>query len=275
MKFIKPDEISGKILTLLEEANEYVVIVSPYVKISKWYKLTKKLDKLKRRKVSIEFIIRDDNTNLNSFNEVSKLGFSFRAIPDLHCKLYLNEKKAIFSSMNLLLSSEINSIEIGYETENDSEYLELKEFCSNYLKVQFDHVNKIQFEEFLFDRLSNSLNKKVKVQFEDGNIKINTSTNNYKCFIWNSKGINRLRISGILSGKEFEFLKNQSSLDIKNFEIEIQDGESRHYDMIWGTSLTHYKSNTFNSILDQEHENFGTDIINFILAIEEIKKNTI
>ena len=38
MKLIKPTEISARILTLLDESDERVIIVSPYMKISKWYK---------------------------------------------------------------------------------------------------------------------------------------------------------------------------------------------------------------------------------------------
>ena len=39
MKLIKPSEISAKILTLLDESNERVILVSPYMKIPKWDKL--------------------------------------------------------------------------------------------------------------------------------------------------------------------------------------------------------------------------------------------
>lgn len=41
MNYINPHEISGKILTLIEEAQEELIIVSPYVKIREWYKVKK------------------------------------------------------------------------------------------------------------------------------------------------------------------------------------------------------------------------------------------
>ncbi len=44
MKFIKPPELSSKIMTLLDESDTFVILVSPYVKISRWYKLLKKLE---------------------------------------------------------------------------------------------------------------------------------------------------------------------------------------------------------------------------------------
>lgn len=37
MKFIKPSEISSKVMTLFDESDEFVLVVSPYVKILRWY----------------------------------------------------------------------------------------------------------------------------------------------------------------------------------------------------------------------------------------------
>ena len=39
MKLIKPSEISSSILTLLDESDERVIIVSLYMKVSKWLNL--------------------------------------------------------------------------------------------------------------------------------------------------------------------------------------------------------------------------------------------
>lgn len=46
MKLIKPSEISARIFTLLDESDERVMIVSPYLKISKWYKFINKVNEL-------------------------------------------------------------------------------------------------------------------------------------------------------------------------------------------------------------------------------------
>ena len=39
MKLIKPSQISGEIMTLIEEADKKLIIVSPYCKFSDWKKL--------------------------------------------------------------------------------------------------------------------------------------------------------------------------------------------------------------------------------------------
>jgi hypothetical protein len=44
VKLINPSEISARILTLLDESDERVIIVSPYMKISKWYKFVNKVN---------------------------------------------------------------------------------------------------------------------------------------------------------------------------------------------------------------------------------------
>ncbi|TRW25631.1 hypothetical protein FMM05_05240 [Flavobacterium zepuense] len=134
MQFLKPNNISGEIMNLLDEAKEKVVIVSPYCKFDKWYKLVAKIRKLKERNVIVEFYIRHGEKE--AYDQVTELGITPIPVENLHAKLYFNESKAIVTSMNLLLSSEINSIDIGYLTQNTTEYNEITDFYSTYLKKQ-------------------------------------------------------------------------------------------------------------------------------------------
>ena len=234
MKLIKPSEISGKIMTLIEESDEFVIIVSPYIKISKWYKLLKKLETLKSRNIPIYFIIRENKSNHISFQELNDLGMSYRAIPDLHCKLYLNEKQVIVSSMNLLNSSEISSLEIAYSTENEKEYQELIDFCERYLKIDFNNIgnnstdndDSFDWRVYVDNTLTNEIGNPIRIQQDDNNYKINTGKNNYSCFISNEKQ-NNLRFSGILSSKEFDFLstKSKNIPHLPGIKVEIIKGE--------------------------------------------------
>lgn len=279
MKFIKPSEISSKIMTLIEESDEFVILVSPYVKISKWYKLIKKLENLDSRNIPVEFIIRDDQTNQRSFQELNDLGIRYSPIRDLHCKLYINEKYAIVSSMNLLLSSEINSLELAYQTENESEYQELKEFCERYLSIDFDKT-KVQNETFTSDwrdHVCNTLRENaginIKATQENEAFLVNTGTNNYTSFIYNGKQ-NHLRISGILSGKEFEFLNdNKDSIPkIDGVVLELIHGQNRHYDTIWATSEKPLNSYDLNNVYDNEKSLVADQVTNFIIEIDNFKK---
>lgn len=133
MKLLKPSEISARILTLLDESDERVILVSPYVKISKWYRIAKKIKELRTRGITLEIYVREDPDNVSTYSDLDQLELDYKKIPHLHSKLYLNEKYGIVSSMNLLLSSEINSLEIGYVTETWTEYNELFQYYNRYI----------------------------------------------------------------------------------------------------------------------------------------------
>jgi len=133
MELIKPSEISARILTLLDESDERVIIVSPYMKISKWFKLQKKLNELKSKKIIPELYVREDPENHATYRDLDQLELNYHRIPHLHAKLYMNEKSGIVTSMNLLLSSEINSLEIGYATETESDLENLLAYFYMYI----------------------------------------------------------------------------------------------------------------------------------------------
>jgi len=133
MKLIKPSEISGKLLSLFDDSEEWLIIVSPYVRISKWYKLCNKLQVLQGKGIQINFFVRDGKDNTDTFKDLDQLGINYRKIPHLHSKLYLSEKEGLITSMNLLLSSEIHAKEIAMATESWGEFNELLCYFRNYI----------------------------------------------------------------------------------------------------------------------------------------------
>jgi hypothetical protein len=135
MKLIKPSEISARILTLLDESDERVIIVSPYMNISRWYKLVNKFNELKTRRIHLGIYVRDDPDNTATYRDLDQLALPYKKIPHLYSKLYLNERYGIVTSMNLLLSSEINSLEIGYTTETWTEYNDLSSFYQRHIHI--------------------------------------------------------------------------------------------------------------------------------------------
>ena len=268
-------------MTLLEESDEFALIVSPYVKVLKWHKLIKKLENLKRRNIPHQFIIRDDvKGNFNSYNELEELQIEYIAIPNLHCKLYMNEKYAIVSSMNLLFSSEINSIELAYQTETDEEYLELKTFCERHLGVDFninedsqiEHGTDEDWRDLVYQTLSNSINSRVILSQKDGGLNINTTKNNYAPFIWNSK-VNRLRVSGVLTQKEYDFLFSNMHVlpKIEGLKFEIVDGRKKHYNTIWGTFERPLNTRHLDEADPKESYFLADSIVQFVLAVDEFK----
>ena len=106
----------------------------------------------------------------------------------------------------------------------------------------------------------------------EGHLDIKTSSNNYTLFIYNNRKVNKLRLSGILSGKEYEYLKSiEKSITIKDITIQIINGENRHYDSIWGTHETPLTASNISEIKQLEAQIIITSIVNFISIVEEVK----
>jgi hypothetical protein len=273
MKFLKPNSVSGEIMNLLDEAKEKVIIVSPYCKFDKWYKLVKKLKDLQSRNIEIEFYIRDNEPE--TLEQVLKIGIVPFCITNLHAKVYLNEKTAIVTSMNLLLSSEINSLDLGYMTSSKEEYLELIDFYGTYLKRNFLSSNNDNHDDWK-DRLLNLLRDKFKKinAFEDENkIFFKTSSNNYEVFIYNEYQKNTLRMTGIISGSEYEYANSiADELDKNNLTFQVLKGRNRHYDSIWATLDINLKASNINDLNNIESENVVNAVVDYISQVEEIKE---
>lgn len=271
MRFLKPNSVSGEIMNLFDEANEKVVIVSPYCKFEKWFKLKNKIKDLQSRNIEIEFYIREGEKD--TFEQVRQLGIEPICIPNLHAKLYLNEKCGIVTSMNLLLSSEISSIELGYKTENGKEYLELVEFYDTYLKrnarlieVEIDWRNEL--DSILLEKF-----RGIRILENEGSLQIKTSSNNYDIFIWNNNKENHLRMSGILSGKEFDYAKTvENNFNTENLDFELKDSErSRGLNTIWSTLKTNLKTFSIHELHSTEIELIIHSIVDYISRVEELK----
>jgi len=276
MILIKPNQISGEIMTLLDEADERVVIVSPYIKISKWYKLLNKFKALQDRGIPIEFYVRENE--IESIEEVQAIGITPIPFPNLHAKLYMNESCAVICSMNLTLSSEISSLDIGYKTTTKEEYNDVLDFYNKYIKSNspdFKENSHFNWREYLHDTLSNNVGR-VDIYENEGEIQIKTKRNNYSCFIWNEKRENLLRMCGILSNREFQFASGNISIIQNNcgMSIELIQGNGRQYDTIWGTYKEKKLNSTkINNLVKQDERIISDSIVKFVIEVENIKSN--
>lgn len=134
MRLLHPSQVSGEIMNLLDKARQHVVIVSPYNKIKNWHKLAPYLLRLHARNLPVEYYVRKETKPSEGLLEVREAGFSPIEIEGLHCKFYLNEAYGIVTSMNLLISSDVNALEIGYVTETAQEYEELVRFLDDNIR---------------------------------------------------------------------------------------------------------------------------------------------
>ena len=112
-KFLSSFETLNEIYTLIKEAEKNIIIVSPYIKIDTEFEPVLKMSE--ERDVHIEVIYRKEPRANMSFNLLSGLSnCDMYSLPDLHAKIYANEKTAIISSMNLSRKkNSFSSIEVS------------------------------------------------------------------------------------------------------------------------------------------------------------------
>lgn len=195
MQLIKPSQISGEIMTLIEEADQKLILISPYIRIGKWTKLLNKLAAAKERDIDVEIYVREGE--FDCIEEVLNTGFEPITIPHLHTKLYLNEKEAVVSSMNLLLSSDNNSLDIALKTSNKEEYDDLYSYYKRYIQTTANHhaqqsVSNLNWIDELYKRIFETLKKQPYIKQDATSIAINV-LNKYEVFIANER-TNSLRI---------------------------------------------------------------------------------
>lgn len=120
-------------MSLIEEAQKELIIVSPYVNVDYWGKMKSCLERAIQRGVNITFVARKNADHKGHLAYIESLNINLILINDLHAKLYINDKYAIVTSQNLLQSSDNNSIEIGYITTNNMERKELVTFVNQFI----------------------------------------------------------------------------------------------------------------------------------------------
>ena len=111
-EFLTTADISARLQKIIKEAEEYLVLISPYLKVNS--RVREFLEQKSRSKTHIRIIYGkrelqpEEREWIDSLDTVELL---FRE--NLHAKCYLNEKEALLTSMNLYQFSEQNNDEMG------------------------------------------------------------------------------------------------------------------------------------------------------------------
>lgn len=122
-------QLSGEIISLIDSSKEYCFLVTPYYK--PWQLLNRALEKAASNEKKIVFIFRNGDVKENIINDLNKMGFDIHLVEKLHTKLYLNEKTAIITSMNLYDASKEFNYEVGYKFQNS---FDVKNFKSDVIE---------------------------------------------------------------------------------------------------------------------------------------------
>jgi len=152
MKLLTGKDIFNALLEIIDEADETLIIVSPFIKLDNLKDDREKIvEKLKEKRI-VEIHTRPEyyEKGVKKINTVEELSKIFTGVcpeqiyfnKNLHAKLYFNGKKALITSMNLLDHSIENSIEIGYLTDDIDECKKIKEqFYEKYLIDLYKEVD--------------------------------------------------------------------------------------------------------------------------------------
>jgi phosphatidylserine/phosphatidylglycerophosphate/cardiolipin synthase-like enzyme len=126
LKVIGTTKISYEIEEILDSAEKYLILVSPYLKLNQRLKV--RLSDAFKKVDNVYLIYRENELKdrellwLESFKNLKLF-----SIKNLHAKIYLNQDFALISSMNLYEYSQINNHEIAVKFEFREDQKEYKD----------------------------------------------------------------------------------------------------------------------------------------------------
>ena len=136
-KFLTTTGISYQLEEIIKGADERLLLISPFLKVNP--RLRELLEDKNRMKIDVHVIYgkKDLQPEENSWLEsMTSIKTSF--CQALHAKCYLNEKRALLTSMNLYEYSQVNNLEMGVlvSREEDPElYDEIHEEAKRILRA--------------------------------------------------------------------------------------------------------------------------------------------
>jgi len=277
MKLIHPNKVTGQLLDIIHDAQKELVIVSPYVNFAYWQRPVAAIKQAINRGVKVDFYIRDDGSRDTGRAHVEKLGITPILVENLHAKIYYNEADGIITSMNLLHSSDSNSIEIGSQVETPAELAELRRIVQQFLAhykgsepttpvaptiMAAPSAPGAPFDELLEKHLCAHVDKDAYVEWEDSDeLSISVLRNGFMLYIANPN--NQIQLEGIISGSEAnrydrKVAKHFTDSNL-NYQLLPRDDNNGYY-RIGGF----YKHSSASPDLDKWSENDAKLLINTV-----------
>jgi hypothetical protein len=270
MKIVHPHKISTEIFDIIYEAKEFIVIVSPYVNFTYWNQLAIELKKAIQRGIIIDFYVRNDPDNSKSRDQVFELGITPHLISNLHAKLYFNERSGVITSMNLLSSSNSNSIEIGCKTDSNEEIQELKLIVKDFIvsneiveTIAGEDINlhKEKFSLLLERYLADFFNINVSVYFENRQYVIKAFS--YSYYLEVNTINNSVSITIILTKKLADAFNSNFNNYYPStfFNCVLRRGRKNEYDTFTATSTVRLSNINLDKIKIVEKKNLINEIV--------------
>ncbi len=128
------DGVPSAVTKLIREANEHLILVSPYN--SFWDHLRNEIHlAITKRGVQVTVIYREGEKESEDIIWLREEGATVHVVDRLHAKLYLNESSVLLTSMNLLQSSREKSKEVGIHVNDADAQKELRNYVDNLIHL--------------------------------------------------------------------------------------------------------------------------------------------
>ncbi|MCI5190632.1 MAG: hypothetical protein D3905_12785 [Candidatus Electrothrix sp. AS4_5] len=158
-KFLDTTGVSYHLQQLINNANERLVLISPFLKINE--RIKQSLEDKDRLKIDIRIIYGKNELQPEKNNWLKSLQ-SVRSsfCQNLHAKCYLNEKEAIITSMNLYDFSQVNNNEMGiYISKEDNPNLYSDVFDETMRLIRISDEIKISVEKIPPEKNDNDISE--------------------------------------------------------------------------------------------------------------------
>lgn len=141
LQLVNTEETITRLLALIRDAKEKVTLVSPYFDLGTDDRVGRAIRDALLRKVRVVIFVREDKWTtikpawLEAMRPQLEAGLQLFAVGGLHAKAYLSESTVLLTSLNLLRSSFLNSIELGLWSQDPASVKEVREFLIR--EIQF------------------------------------------------------------------------------------------------------------------------------------------
>lgn len=104
MKILEPAENINRLVALIHDAEDFVVLVSPYTDMKGWEPLSDAINNAVMRGLEVSYYVRKEV----GVPGTEGLKADIYEVPGLHAKMFFNEKEAMIASFHLRNNDDIN-----------------------------------------------------------------------------------------------------------------------------------------------------------------------
>ena len=119
-EFLTTEGVSDRLANIIREAKEFILLISPYIDVSD--RLKERIEDIEHAGIKVSLIYgKKQKQRVKEGWFTSKKWINTYYYEKLHAKCYLNESKALLTSMNLVEYSQANNREMGILISREDE----------------------------------------------------------------------------------------------------------------------------------------------------------